>query len=242
MKIAAIIPARYHSTRFEGKPIVKIKGIPMIERVYRQVEASGKFLSAHIMVATDDQRIASVVDAFGGNVVMTSPRCSSGSQRLWEVVKNRDFDAVINIQGDEPIVPGELISALYDEVSSCKYDVVTPAYYSHSYEDYLSRHVVKVVVDQDFRALYFSRSPIPFMEKGNFTGFYHHIGMYGYLKDSLKSFINLPASPLETREKLEQLRFLESGIDIKVIQSQYQSVGVDVPEDVEKIERILDGR
>ena len=242
MKIAAIIPARYHSTRFEGKPIVKIKGIPMIERVYRQVEASGKFLSAHIMVATDDQRIASVVDAFGGNVVMTSPRCSSGSQRLWEVVKNRDFDAVINIQGDEPIVPGELISALYDEVSSCKYDVVTPAYYSHSYEDYLSRHVVKVVVDQDFRALYFSRSPIPFMEKGNFTGFYHHIGMYGYLKESLKSFINLPASPLETREKLEQLRFLESGIDIKVIQSQYQSVGVDVPEDVEKIERILDGR
>jgi 3-deoxy-manno-octulosonate cytidylyltransferase (CMP-KDO synthetase) len=242
VKIAAIIPARYHSTRFEGKPIVKIKGIPMIERVYRQVEASGKFLSAHIMVATDDQRIASVVDAFGGNVVMTSPRCSSGSQRLWEVVKNRDFDAVINIQGDEPIVPGELISALYDEVSSCKYDVVTPAYYSHSYEDYLSRHVVKVVVDQDFRALYFSRSPIPFMEKGNFTGFYHHIGMYGYLKDSLKSFINIPASPLETREKLEQLRFLESGIDIKVIQSQYQSVGVDVPEDVEKIERILDGR
>jgi 3-deoxy-manno-octulosonate cytidylyltransferase (CMP-KDO synthetase) len=242
VKIAAIIPARYHSTRFEGKPIVKIKGIPMIVRVYRQVEASGKFPSTHIMVATDDQRIASVVDAFGGNVVMTSPRCSSGSQRLWEVLENRDFDAVINIQGDEPIVPGELISALYDEVSSCKYDVVTPAYYSHSYEDYLSRHVVKVVVDQEFRALYFSRSPIPFMEKGNFAGFHHHIGMYGYLKKSLKSFINLPASPLETREKLEQLRFLENSIDIKVIQSKYQSVGVDVPEDVEKVERILDGR
>lgn len=241
MKIAAIIPARYHSTRFEGKSIVKIKGIPMIERVYRQVEASGKFPSAHIMVATDDQRISSVVDAFGGNVVMTSPRCSSGSQRLWEVLENRDFDAAINIQGDEPIVPGELVAALYDEVSSCKYGVVTPAYCSHSYEDYLSRHVVKVVVDRDFRALYFSRSPIPFMEKGNFTGFYHHIGMYGYLKDSLRSFINLPASPLETSEKLEQLRFLENGIGIKVIPSQYQSIGVDVPEDVEKVERILDG-
>lgn len=241
MKIAAIIPARYHSTRFEGKPIVKIKGIPMIERVYRQVQASGKFPSTHIMVATDDQRIASVVDAFGGNVVMTSPRCSSGSQRLWEVVENRDFDAVINIQGDEPIVPGELVAALYDEVSSRKYDVVTPVYYNHSYEDYLSRHVVKVVVNQDYKALYFSRSPIPFMEKGNFTAFYHHIGMYGYLKNSLKSFINLPASPLETIEKLEQLRFLENGIGIKVIPSQYQSVGVDVPEDVEKVERILDG-
>ena len=242
MNIAAIIPARYHSTRFEGKPIVKIKGIPMIERVYRQVEVSGRFPSTHIMVATDDQRIASVVNAFGGNVVMTSPRCSSGSERLWQVMENRDFDAVVNIQGDEPIVPGELIAALYDELSSRGYEVVTPAYYSHSYEDYLSRHVVKVVVDRDFRALYFSRSPIPFMEKRNFTGFHHHIGMYGYLKDSLRRFINLAPSPLETMEKLEQLRFLENNIDIKVIGSRYQSVGVDVPEDVEKVERILEDR
>jgi 3-deoxy-manno-octulosonate cytidylyltransferase (CMP-KDO synthetase) len=242
VNIAAIIPARYHSTRFEGKPIVKIKGLPMIERVYHQVEASGKFPSAHIMVATDDQRIASVVDAFGGNVVMTSPRCSSGSERLWEVLENRDFDAVLNIQGDEPIVPGELIASLYDELNSCKYEVVTPAYYSNSYEDYLTRHVVKVVVDRDFRALYFSRSPIPFMEKKNFTGFHHHIGMYGYLKDSLKGFINLPPSPLENTEKLEQLRFLENSIGIKVIQSEYQSIGIDVPEDVEKVEKMLEIR
>ncbi|MGD2091995.1 MAG: 3-deoxy-manno-octulosonate cytidylyltransferase [Candidatus Aminicenantes bacterium] len=242
MNIAAIIPARYQSTRFEGKPIVKIKGIPMIERVYRQVEASGKFPSTHIMVATDDQRIATVVDAFGGNIVMTSPQCTSGSQRLWEVWDNRDFDAVINIQGDEPIVPGQLIAALYDELSTCKYEVVTPAYYSDSYEDYLSRHVVKVVINRDYRALYFSRSPIPFMEKEGFTGFHHHIGMYGYLKDSLKRFINFPSSSLETKEKLEQLRFLENGIGIRVIPSQYQSVGVDVPEDVEKVERILEGR
>jgi 3-deoxy-manno-octulosonate cytidylyltransferase (CMP-KDO synthetase) len=242
VNIAAIIPARYHSTRFEGKPIVKIKGIPMIKRVYRQVEASGKFPAAHIMVATDDQRIASVVGAFGGNVVMTSPRCSSGSERLWEVLESRDFDAVINIQGDEPIVSSELIAALYDELSSSKNEVVTPAYYSNSYEDYLSRHVVKVVVDREFWALYFSRSPIPFIEKKTFTGFHHHIGMYGYLKDSLKRFINLPSSPLETLEKLEQLRFLENGIGIKVIQSQYPSIGVDVPEDVEKVERILEDR
>jgi len=242
VNIAAIIPARYHSTRFEGKPIVKIKGMPMIERVYRQVEASGKFLSTHIMVATDDQRIASVVGEFGGNAVMTSPRCSSGSERLWEVVENRDFGAVINIQGDEPIVPVELIADLYDELSSGKYEVVTPAYYSDSYEDYLSRHVVKVVVDRDNRALYFSRSPIPFIEKKNFTGFHHHIGMYGYLKNSLKRFINLPCSPLESLEKLEQLRFLENGIGIKVIQSQYPSIGVDVPEDIEKVERILEDR
>jgi 3-deoxy-manno-octulosonate cytidylyltransferase (CMP-KDO synthetase) len=242
VKIAAIIPARYHSTRFEGKPIVKIKGIPMIERVYRQVEASGKFPSTHIMVATDDQRIASVVDSFGGNVVMTSARCTSGSQRLWEVMEHRDFDAVINIQGDEPIIPPALIAALFDELDSCKYEVVTPAYYSHSYEDYLSRHVVKVVVDRDFRALYFSRSPIPFMEKKDFSGFHHHIGMYGYLQDSLKRFIDLPPSPLETMEKLEQLRFLENGIGIKVIPGQYRSLGVDVPEDVERVERILDDR
>jgi 3-deoxy-manno-octulosonate cytidylyltransferase (CMP-KDO synthetase) len=242
VKIAAIIPARYHSTRFRGKPLVKIKGIPMIERVYRQVEVSGKFSSTHIMVATDDQRIASVVDAFGGNAVMTSERCSYGSERLWEVLESRDFDAVINIQGDEPIVPGELVAAIYDELSSCKYEVVTPAYYSDSYDDYLSRHVVKVVVNRDLRALYFSRSPIPFMEKKDFTGFHHHIGMYGYLKDSLRRFINLPSSPLEIQEKLEQLRFLENGIGIRVISSQYKSIGVDVPEDVERVEKILEDR
>ncbi|UCH93205.1 MAG: 3-deoxy-manno-octulosonate cytidylyltransferase [Candidatus Aminicenantes bacterium] len=241
MNIAAIIPARYNSTRFKGKPLVMIKGMPMIQRVYWQVEKSGKFSPGHIMVATDDRRIESVVKSFGGNAVMTSPHHSSGSERLWEVLENRDFDAVINIQGDEPIVPVELISVLYDELHTGKYEVVTPAFYNISYEDFLSKDVVKVVVDRIFQALYFSRSPIPFVEKKDFRGFHQHIGMYGYLKEALRSFINLPRSSLEVLEKLEQLRFLENSIGIKVIISEYRSIGVDIPEDVAKVEEILEG-
>jgi 3-deoxy-manno-octulosonate cytidylyltransferase (CMP-KDO synthetase) len=239
VKIAAIIPARYHSTRFQGKPLVTIKGIPMIQRVYWQVERSNRFSPADIIVATDDQRIASVVKSFGGNVVITSPYHQSGSERLWEVLERRDFAAAVNIQGDEPIISETLVSNLYDELETCQYDVVTPGYFNTSYEDYLSRNVVKVVVDKDFQALYFSRSPIPFVEQRHFEGFYQHIGMYGYLKEALKRFVNLPKSQLETREKLEQLRFLENGIKVKVLITPYKSMGVDVPEDIIKVEKIL---
>ncbi len=239
VKIAAIIPARFHSTRFQGKPLVTINGIPMIQRVYRQVEKSGRFSPTDIMVATDDRRIASVVKAFGGNAVMTSPDHQSGSERLWEVMEKRDFAAAINIQGDEPILSEKLIAGLYDELETGQYDVVTPGCHNTAYEDYLSRNVVKVVMDKDYQALYFSRSPIPFVEKELFEGFYQHIGMYGYLKDALRRFINLPRSQLETREKLEQLRFLENGIKIKVLITPYKSVGVDVPDDLLKVEKLL---
>ena len=242
MKIAAIIPSRYYSTRFQGKPLVKLNGIPMIERVYRQVEESGKFVDGDIVVATDDQRIAGVVKGFGGIAVLTSPNHQSGSERLWEVMENRDFrdyHAAINIQGDEPIIPPELVSSLYDQLKTGQYDVVTPAYYNTSYDEYLSQNVVKVAVDSDFQALYFSRSPIPFASQKDFAGFYHHIGMYGYLRNALERFVSLPKSKLETIEKLEQLRFLENSMKIKVIISKYKSVGVDVPDDVTKVEKIL---
>lgn len=239
MKIAAIIPARYQSTRFEGKPLALIKGIPMIQRVYRQVEKSGCFESKSIFVATDDERIASVVKDFGGNAVMTSPDHTSGSERLWEVVSDRDFDALINIQGDEPIVPPRLISDIYDELKKLRYDVVTPVFFNSSYEEYLSRNAVKVVINREFFALYFSRSPIPYMEKKDFKGFYHHVGMYGYLKSVLNRFINFPKSQLETAEKLEQLRFLDNGIQIKTIATEYSSIGVDVPGDIARVEEFI---
>lgn len=239
MRIAAIIPARYHSTRFEGKPLVSIAGVPMIQRVYRQVEGSNRFLPQHIAVATDDHRIESVVKSFGGNAIMTSPNHRSGSERIWEVLEKMDVDAAINIQGDEPAVPEELISQLYRQLETGAYDVVTPAYYNTSYNDFLSQHNVKVVVDTTFRALYFSRSPIPFTAKDEFKGFYHHIGIYGYLKKALGRFVQLPASNLEKTERLEQLRFLDNGMSIKVIISEYKSVGVDVPEDVQKVEELL---
>ena len=133
----------------------------------------------------------------------------------------------------------KLIANIYDELETGQYDVVTPASRNTAYEDYLSRNVVKVVVDKDYQALYFSRSPIPFVERELFEGFYQHIGMYGYLKDALRRFINLPRSQLETREKLEQLRFLENGIKIKVLITPYKSVGVDVPADLLKVEKLL---
>jgi len=240
MKIAAIIPARYHSIRFKGKPLAMIKGKTMIERVYRQAARCEKF--SDIIVATDDQRIARAVESFGGHVTMTSPDHDSGTERLWEVLENRDFDAVINIQGDEPLVSEKLISNVFDELNTGTYQVVTPAYFSTSYADYQSRHVVKVVVSENFQALYFSRSPIPFVEETDFSGFFHHIGLYGYLKRAVEIFIKLPKSRLEKSEKLEQLRFLENNIPIKVIQSEYPSLGVDVPEDIQRIEKMLISR
>ncbi|MGE5340300.1 MAG: 3-deoxy-manno-octulosonate cytidylyltransferase [Candidatus Omnitrophota bacterium] len=239
MNITAVIPARYHSTRFEGKPLALIDGIPMVERVYRQVEKSGKFAPGHILVATDDLRIASVVSGFGGTAVMTAAHHQSGSERIWEVLDTHDADAVINIQGDEPVIPESLISRLVDELQTEGCEVVTPACFNDSYDDFLSPHVVKVVTDTVSDALYFSRSPIPFTEKKAFTGFYQHMGMYGYSRRALGQFIRWPRSCLEGIEKLEQLRFIENNIKIKVIISEYHTVGVDIPSDILKVEKLL---
>lgn len=214
-----------------------IAGKPMIERVYLQAAKCKSFCD--IIVATDDDRIADTVKNFGGHAVMTSPDHRSGTDRLWEVLEKSDFDAAVNIQGDEPIVSEKLIAQLYRQLESGEFPVVTPAYFNTSFDDFQSRHVVKAVVAEDFRALYFSRSPIPFMDPSNFNGFYHHIGLYGYLKSAVETFVNSPPAKLEKIEKLEQLRFLENDIPIKVINSDYRSIGVDVPEDILRIEKIL---
>jgi 3-deoxy-manno-octulosonate cytidylyltransferase (CMP-KDO synthetase) len=237
MKIAAVIPARYNSARFRGKPLVKIKGISMIERVYLQVKKSGRF--SHIIVATDDQRILNEVHRFGGQAILTSEAHCSGTDRLWEVLEKSDFDAAVNIQGDEPAAPEKLIADLFDELATGKHKVVTAAYFNTSKEDFLSENVVKVVFDKYFNALYFSRSPLPYTKDKDFKGFFQHIGIYGYLKSALESFVAFPGSRLEEKEKLEQLRFLENGIPIKIIETEEKSYGVDVPEDVKKIENLL---
>jgi len=218
---------------------VPINGITMIERVYRQVEKSNRFADDEILVATDDDRIADEVERFGGNVAMTSPNHPSGTDRIWEVIERNQFDAAINIQGDEPIVSEKLIYELYNILATRKYDVVTPVYRNTDYRDYLSKNVVKAVVDRNFQALYFSRSPIPFSDKEKFNAFYQHVGMYGYLRGALEQFVKLPKSELERSERLEQLRFLDNGIGIKTILSEYRSIGVDVPDDVAKVEEIL---
>jgi len=237
MNIGAIIPARYNSSRFPGKPLAKISGISMIERVYEQVRKSEKF--SEIIVATDSEEIAGEVKRFGGKFKMTSPACSSGSDRVWEVLKNSDLDAVINIQGDEPLISEKLISEIYSKLEKGVDPVVTAAYFNNSFDDFNSVNVVKSVFSKNGRALYFSRSPIPEQDLSVFDGFYHHVGIYGYTKDALSAFIKLPISDIEVKERLEQLRFLDNGINIYVIKTDYRSVGVDVPEDIEKIEKIL---
>ena len=237
MNIGAIIPARYDSSRFPGKPLAKISGISMIERVYRQVQRSEKF--EEIIVATDSIEIAEEVEKFNGKYVMTSPECSSGTERVWEVLKNSKLESAINIQGDEPLVSEELISDVYNRLSQGMDPVVTAVYFNDSLEDFNSVNVVKCVFDVSGKALYFSRSPIPGQKSSEFRGFYHHIGIYGYTRDALSSFFELPPSDLEQIEKLEQLRFIDNGINIYVLKTNYRSIGVDVPEDVNKIEKIL---
>ncbi|MCK4889522.1 MAG: 3-deoxy-manno-octulosonate cytidylyltransferase [Candidatus Aminicenantes bacterium] len=237
MKIGAIIPARYESSRFRGKPLAKISGMSMIERVYRQVLKSEKF--EEIIVATDSNLIAEEVDKFNGKFVMTSPDCSSGTERVWEVLKDSDLDSAINIQGDEPLISEKLISEIYDRLEKGGDPVVTAAYFNESLDDFNSVNVVKSVFNSNGNALYFSRSPIPGQQLSGFSGFYHHIGIYGYTRDALSSFFNLPPSKMEQMEKLEQLRFIENGINIYVIKTDYRSIGVDVPRDINKIEKLL---
>jgi 3-deoxy-manno-octulosonate cytidylyltransferase (CMP-KDO synthetase) len=237
MKIAAVIPSRFQSSRFPGKPLVKIAGKTMIERVYRQAAKAGCF--SDIIVATDDRRIFNEVVGFGGKAEMTDNNIESGSERVWSVIKKKNFPAVVNIQGDEPLISEKLIIDVCQALR--ENPVVSAARPNDSFEDFCSRNVVKVVCDQKGRALYFSRAPIPFSEKKTFTSFFQHIGIYGYSKEMLRMFIGAGMSGLERRENLEQLRFLFLGQKVHVIQTDFVSHGVDVPEDVAKIEKLLRG-
>jgi len=235
MNIAAVIPSRYQSSRFPGKSLAKIAGKTMIERVYRQVAKTGCF--ADIFVATDDERIFNEVVGFGGKAEMTDMTIKSGTERVWSVVEKKDYDAVINIQGDEPLISEKLICEVYRVLG--KRNIVSAARHNDSYRDFISENVVKVVCDINKQALYFSRAPIPFCEKSLFKGFFQHIGIYGYTRKVLEIFIRTGVSQLEETENLEQLRFLFLGEKIHIIETDYISHGVDVPDDIEKIEKLL---
>ena len=237
MNIGAIIPARYDSSRFPGKPLARIAGMSMIERVYQKVRRSEKF--DQIIVATDNKEIAAEVKRFGGNFSMTSPDCPSGSDRVWEVLEKSGLDAAINIQGDEPLISEKLISEIYTGLEERRASVVTAAYFNNSFNEFNSVNTVKTIIDKNGMALYFSRASIPSQDLSGFEGFFHHIGIYGYTREALSSFIHFPLSELELKERLEQLRFLDNGIDIYVLKTDYRSVSVDVPEDIGKIEKIL---
>lgn len=239
MKVVAVIPSRYSSTRFPGKPLAKIAGRTMIEHVYRRVSEAKKI--ADVFVATDDSRILNEVERFGGKAVMTDPELKCGTERVGAVFFKTGYAGVLNIQGDEPLISPVLIDELAELLFRKEVQVVSAAFRNLSYDDFLSPHHVKLVVDSNKQAKYFSRSPIPYTTCEEFSGFYHHIGIYGYRRQALQFFLGTPETPAEKSEKLEQLRFLENGWDIHMAIGDYQSHGVDIPSDIEKIERILKG-
>lgn len=240
MEAVGIIPARFQSTRFEGKVLADIAGKPMIQHVWERAKQAR--LLDDLIVACDDERIFNVVKDFGGKVVFTAKEHTSGTERITEIVNPLDVKIVVNIQADEPMVHPTMIDAIITELSGDKTLVVaTVVKKIESAEEINNPNVVKVVIDRNNFALYFSRSAIPFIrdEKPKEGAHYKHIGLYGYTKDFLFTYKNLPESKLESLEKLEQLRILENGYRIKVVETKFDTYGVDTPEDLIRVRQYL---
>lgn len=239
MKIVGVIPARFGSTRFPGKPLAAILGKPMIQHVYERVSLCRSL--DEVVVATDHEKIAEAVQSFNGNVVMTSQSHETGSDRMAEVTTKVDGDFYINIQGDEPLIGHELIEQIITEAKRVSGAVITAKKKIDHIEDIDNPNVVKVVTDTNGQALYFSRSTVPFNRSKSDCNYYKHLGIYGYPKRVIQEFVKLNSSSLERAEVLEQLRLLENGYKIQVVETQYDAVGVDTPEDIEKVENLLGG-
>lgn len=241
MKAIAVIPARYASTRLPGKPLLDICGKPLIQHVWETVSRARGL--DEVVVATDDMRIAHAVQAFGGKVCMTSPDCRSGSDRVREVAASLAADVYVNVQGDEPLLEASAIERLRDVFTEDASVQVATLCSRISEEQARSPHQVKVVRDHAGNALYFSRAPLPFVrDSGESTEFLGHVGIYAYRADALRGFASLPFSPLEQAEKLEQLRFLQAGIPVRVLEVPPMGVGVDTPEDLERVRAVVKKR
>jgi 3-deoxy-manno-octulosonate cytidylyltransferase (CMP-KDO synthetase) len=240
MKFLGIIPSRYASTRFPGKPLAEMNGKPMIQRVYEQVQGSVD----ELYVATDDARIEAAVQVFGGNTVRTGSYHRSGTDRCYEAYckVGAGYDAVINIQGDEPFIHPEQIELLKSCFATPETQIATlvkPFGSADHFEQALfDPNTPKVVLNKNKEALYFSRSIIPYIRGKEYTEwlsahvYYKHIGLYAYRADVLKALAGLPPSPLEQAESLEQLRWLENGYKIKTAVTQRETIGIDTPEDM----------
>lgn len=246
MKFIGIIPARYSSSRFPGKPLADMAGKPMIRRVYEQVQQA----LSEVWVATDDVRIKESVEAFGGNAVMTSPDHKSGTDRCKEAYLKigKDADVVINIQGDEPFIQPEQINAIKDCFDSENVELATlvkPFKKEDGFDALFNNNSPKVVINKNNEAIYFSRSIIPYIRDVNHTEwldkhtFYKHIGMYAYRVDILNKITDLPQSTLELAESLEQLRWIENGYKIKVGYTNVETIGIDTHDDMEKALKLL---
>jgi len=239
MKVLGVIPARYDSTRFPGKPLALLCGKPLVQWVWER--ACRATMIDRVVVATDDERIRSAVESFGGEVCMTAPSHPSGTDRVAEVAERFQCDFVVNIQGDEPLLdPRMLEQAVRALVDGSSYDVATLCKRIESRTEIEASSVVKVVKRYGGEALYFSRHPIPFNRDGRTEPHYFkHVGLYVFRKESLRKIVRLPVSPLEDAEKLEQLRVLENGFRILVEETEFDSIGVDTPEDLEQAERLV---
>ena len=242
--IIGIIPARYASSRFPGKPLAEIKGKSMLQRVYEQTILSK--LLAEVIIATDDERIAGHARSFGAKVVITRADHPSGTDRCYEAyqLNNKKFDYVVNVQGDEPFLDPEQISSLA-AVCTANVEIVTQMIKCSSHEVLFDKGEVKIVLNTDQEALYFSRSVIPAIKNKDekewhlHFDYYRHVGMYAYRTDVLEKLTQLKPSALENAESLEQLRWLENGYKIKCVETAYDSHCVDTPEDIEKVLRLM---
>lgn len=238
----AVLPARYGSSRFPGKPLALIAGRPMIQHAYESTRACPDL--DEVIVATDDNRIVDAVHAFGGKAVMTSPEHQTGTDRIAEAVAGSDADLIVNVQGDEPLMSAGVLSALVRQMRRTGADMGTAAVpFAVSGRDPADPNAVKVVLDRQGFALYFSRAPIPYVRQGgSAVAPLLHWGLYAYTRDFLQKFVTWPKGALEGCEMLEQLRALENGARIWVLQTDERSVGVDVPEDIQRVEAMLAAR
>lgn len=247
MHVLAVIPARYGATRLPGKPLAEIAGKPMIQHVWERVRRAQKV--SRVLVATDDERIMKAVVAAGGEAVMTRADHRSGTERVAEVAAGpagRDADILVNVQGDEPLIEPAAVDAAVDAlVEDEAARIGTIAVPIEKPADVMDPNIVKVVLDFDGNALYFSRAPIPWVRDSRSAGspvrarHLKHLGLYSFRRDALLEFDTLPPGELERLEQLEQLRWLENGYKIRVAETPFDSVSVDVPEDIARVEKLI---
>ncbi|KAL1820230.1 hypothetical protein DCAR_0416550 [Daucus carota subsp. sativus] len=241
-RVVGIIPARYASSRFEGKPLVEILGKPMIQRTWERANLAT--MLDHVVVATDDEKIATCCRGFGADVIMTSESCRNGTERCNEALQKlkKKYDVVVNIQGDEPLIEPEIIDGIVKALQAAPDAVFSTAVTSLAPEDAFDPNRVKCVVDNSGYAIYFSRGLIPYNKSGKVNPkfpYLLHLGIQSFDTKFLKIYPELPPTPLQLEEDLEQLKVLENGYKMKVIKVDHNAHGVDTPEDVEKIERYM---
>jgi 3-deoxy-manno-octulosonate cytidylyltransferase (CMP-KDO synthetase) len=241
LKVLVVIPARYASVRFPGKPLTPIAGQPMIQRVVERARQAQ--LVSKVVVATDDDRIKTAVEAFGGEAILTRSDHRNGTDRVAEVAAHIEAEIYVNVQGDEPLIDPGTIDAVVEAMQGDEaMQIATPAIAIHHQNDIMDPNVVKVVRDFDGNGLYFSRAPIPWVrERDDSVVVQHwkHLGLYGFRRSVLIEYPTLPPGELEKIEQLEQLRWLENGFRIGVVETEHDAVSVDIPSDVERVEKLI---